>query len=63
MSDLLKTIKKDIEKIKSSYPYTLKEIVESEEKTEQHRQELEHLLEQYNELIEVYKCVIEEMLR
>ena len=63
LSDLLKTIKEDIEKIKSSYPYTLKEIVESEEKTEQHRQELEHLLEQYNELIEVYKRVIEEMLR
>lgn len=63
LQGLLKNIKDDIEKIKSSYPYTLKEIVESEEKTEQLRLELEHLLEQYNELIEVYKSIIEEMLR
>lgn len=63
LQGLLKNIKDDIEKIKSSYPYTLKAIVESEEKTEQLRRELEHLLEQYNELIEVYKSIIEEMLR
>lgn len=63
LQGLLKNIKDDIEKIKSSYPYTLKEIVESEEKTEQLRRELEHLIEQYNELIEVYKSIIEEMLR
>ncbi|MGN0549460.1 MAG: hypothetical protein ACI4IM_07675 [Acutalibacteraceae bacterium] len=63
LQGLLKNIKDDIEKIKSSYPYNLKAIVESEEKTEQLRRELEHMLEQYNELIEAYKRIIEEMLR
>lgn len=60
---LLKPIKDSIEDIKSKYPYNLKAIVESEKKTEQIRCELEHVLEQYNELIEIYKQTIDEMLR
>ena len=60
---LLKPIKDSIEDIKSKYPYNLKAIVESEKKTEQMRHELEHVLEQYNELIEIYKQTIDEMLR
>ena len=60
---LLKPIKDSIEDIKSKYPYNLKAIVESEKKTEQIRHELEHVLEQYNELIEIYKQTIDEMLR
>ena len=60
---LLKPIKDSIEDIKSKYPYNLKAIVESEKKTEQIRHELEQVIEQYNELIEIYKQTIDEMLR
>lgn len=60
---LLKPIKDSIEDIKSKYPYNLKAIVESEKKTEQMRHELEQVIEQYNELIEIYKQTIDEMLR
>ena len=49
--------------IKSEYPYTMKDILEDTEKTEQKKQELENILEQYNELISIYKAKIEEMLR
>ena len=45
------------------YPYTMKDILEDTEKTEQKKQELESILEQYNELISIYKAKIEEMLR
>ena len=38
-------------------------MTEQEKKTEQMRHELEHVLEQYNELIEIYKQTIDEMLR
>lgn len=63
LQGLLKPIKKSIEDIKSKYPYNLKGIVDSEEKTEQMRRELEHILEQYNVMIETYERTIEEMLR
>lgn len=49
--------------IKSEYPYTIKEIIEDEEQTEQKKKELENILSQYNELISIYKAKIEEMIR
>ena len=63
LQGLLKSIRDSIEKIKADYPYTMKEILEDSEKTEQKKQELESLLAQYDELISVYKVKIEEMLR
>lgn len=63
LQGLLKAIRESIEKIKSEYPYTMKEFLEDKEKTEQKKQELENILEQYNELISIYKTKIEEMLR
>lgn len=63
LQGLLKSIRESIENIKSEYPYTMKDILEDTEKTEQKRQELESILEQYNELISTYKAKIEEMLR
>lgn len=63
LQGLLKAIKESIEKIKSEYPYTMKDVLEDAEKTEQKKQELENILEQYNELISIYKTKIEEMLR
>ncbi len=59
----IESVRESIEKIKSEYPYTVKDIIDDEEKTEQKKQELEKILEQYNELISVYTARIEEMLR
>ena len=63
LEGLLKSIRESIENIKSDYPYTMKDILEDTERTEQKKQELESILEQYNELISIYKAKIEEMLR
>ena len=63
LQGLLKSIRDSIENIKSEYPYPMKDILEDTEKTEQKKQELESILEQYNELISIYKAKIEEMLR
>ena len=63
LQSLLKSIIESIDNIKSEYPYTMKAILEDTEKTEQKKQELESILEQYNELISIYKARIEEMLR
>lgn len=63
LNKLLKNIRESIEKIKSEYPYTMKEILDNAEKTAQRKQELENILEQYNELIASYKLKIEDMLR
>lgn len=59
----IESVRDSIAKIKSEYPYTLKDIIDDEEKTEQKRLELEKILEQYNELISVYTARIDEMLR
>ena len=60
---ILKSIRESIDNIKSEYPYTMKDILEDTERTKQKKQELENILEQYNELISIYKSRIEEMLR
>lgn len=63
LQKLLKSIRESIDHIKSEYPYTMKDILEDTEKTQQKKQELENIIEQYNELISIYKAKIEEMLR
>ena len=63
LEGLLESIRESIENIKSEYPYTMKDILEYTKKTEQKKQELENVIEQYNELISIYKAKIEEMLR
>lgn len=60
---LLKSIRESIDNIKTEYPYTMKDIVEDTEKTEQKKQELESIIKQYNELIVILKTKIKEMLR
>ena len=60
---LLMSIRESIENIRSEYPYTMKDILEDTERTEQKKQELESILEQYSELISIYTAKIEEMLR
>lgn len=63
LEGLLESIRESIENIKSEYPYTMKDILEDTKKTEQKKQELESVIEQYNELISIYKAKIEEVLR
>lgn len=59
----LKAVKESIEKIKSEYPYTVKELVQDPKKIAKRKAELENILHQYEEAIAVYKARIEEMLR
>lgn len=59
----IESVRDSIEKIKTEYPYTLKDIIDDEEKTKQKKLELEKILGQYNELISVYTARIDEMLR
>lgn len=63
LQDVMKSIQEEIDEIKSDYPYTMKELLEDEEKRKQQKQELESILAQYNELISIYEAKIKEMLR
>ncbi|MGN0328529.1 MAG: hypothetical protein ACI4D4_06075 [Lachnospira sp.] len=60
---ILGDIRESINKIKSEYPYCVKDILEDEKKVEQKKMELEEILKQYKELIEAYNAKIKEMLR
>ncbi|MFV0558870.1 MAG: hypothetical protein ACK5MW_09605 [Enterococcus sp.] len=60
---MLKLIKKQIIEIKENYPYTLKPIVQSTELTAEKKADLEDTVSRLQEMIEVYKKRIEEMLR
>lgn len=62
LQNLLKKIQESIDQIKTRYPYTMKEILENEEKTEQLRQQYEEILGQYEERILFYRIKIEEMM-
>lgn len=63
LNRLLKSVHESIAKIKSEYPYCVKDILEDEEKIRLKKEELQEILNQYKELIEIYKSKIEEMLR
>lgn len=63
LNSLLERVRKEIEEIKTEYPYTMKEFLEDSEKLERRREELEKILEQYQELATFYRTKIEEMLR
>jgi len=58
----IKTVKESIEKIKSEFPYTVKELIRDPEKIAARRKELENIISQYEKAIAVYKARIEEML-
>ncbi len=63
LSKMLDGIKAEIDKIKSSYPYTLREIVESEELSAAKKAELEGAIAQLQNMIEIYNKRINDMLR
>ena len=63
LNEFLNTVRNNIDKIKSEYPYTVKEILEDEQRLEQKKLELEDVLKQYKELNKAYNIKIKEMLR
>ncbi len=62
LSKLLKSIKDSITEIKSSYPYTMKALVQSPEAIKARRGELETEISQLNEVLAAYRVRIKEML-
>jgi len=60
---LLQITKDKIAKIKSEYPYTMKPLIQSPEKIEVRKAELEADIKQLNEMFAVYTAKIDEMLR
>lgn len=63
LEKVIAAIREDIIKIKNEYPYTVKDIVEDAEKEQKRREELENFLRHYEELIDIYKKKLQEMLR
>lgn len=63
LKKLIETVKENIEKIKSEYPYNVKDLVRDEEKIAERRAELQDTLQQYEEAIKLYRDRIEELLR
>jgi len=62
LSKLLQSVKDRITEIKSEYPYTMKPLVQSPEKTNARKTELEAEINQLNETLAAYTARIEEML-
>jgi len=60
---LIQRVRDDINEIKSKYPYTMKSLVQSHEKTAARKKELEEYIKYLNEVLAVYTEKIAEMLR
>lgn len=58
----IKAVREEIRKIKSEYPYTLREFLDDEEKKAKKKAELEETIRHYTELIQMYRAKIEELL-
>lgn len=63
LTGLLKTLRDRISEIKNEYPYTMKPIIQSEETITEKKAELEDTISQLNEVLEMYKRRVAEMLR
>lgn len=63
LSKLIKTLCDKIEEIKNEYPYTMKSLVQSEEKLLERKAEMEEIISELKEALEQYKTEIAEMLR
>lgn len=59
---MISSINGDIEKIKSEYPYTMKDILFGKEQLNQRKQELKDNIDQCNELVSFYKTKIQNLL-
>lgn len=60
---MLELIKEQIKEIKKRYPYNLKPIVQSEDLTAKKKADLKSTISKFQEIIDVYKKRIEELLR
>lgn len=60
--NMVMSVRESIDKIKTAYPYTMKDIIEDEERIKKKKLELESILEQNNELLLLYKEKLEEIL-
>ena len=60
--NMVMSVRESIDKIKTAYPYTMKDIIEDEERIKKKKLELESILEQYSELLLLYKEKLEEIL-
>ena len=63
LSKTLELIREQIATIKSEYPYTMKELVESPEKIAEKKSEIEETLNELKEAYEFYSARLKEMLR
>ena len=63
LEGMLSSVRDSIGEIKLRYPYTVKEVVEDPEKKRRRKTEIEHMLAQYERMIEAYAARLEEMLR
>ena len=63
IAELLLHVKEKIESIKTEYPYTLKDIIQTPGKLDAIKTELENHISQMNEVLSEYKSKIEGMLR
>ena len=59
---MISSINGDVEKIKSEYPYTMKDILFDKEQLNQRKQELKDNIDQCNELVSFYKTKIQHLL-
>lgn len=62
LSKLLQSVREGIKKIKSEYPYNMKNFVQSPDEVEERKAQLESRIEQLNERLAGYKAKIGEML-
>ena len=62
LTKLLNSVKDDIEKIKSEYPYTMNILVQSPAQIEARKAELEEEIKHLNEALAAYTSRIEELL-
>jgi len=58
----LELIKEQISEIKSTYPYTMKDLVDDPEKIEEKKSEIEDIIKQYKDAYEYYQQKLKEML-
>ena len=59
---VVKILNEDIIKIKNTYPYTLKTIINDKNKIADKKKEINNVIKQFTHILEVYKSKIEEMV-
>jgi hypothetical protein len=62
LSELLQTVQEGIAEIKAQYPYTMKSVIESPEKTAARQAELEESIKRLNETLAAYAARVEQMI-